>query len=100
MAGCAMTQINLPRRRFMHLVAGAALPASFLPPLVPAQPSPSTEAAEPTQSERAEMSNLARAFVQRYAIPGLSVAVGRAGAIRPLDQPPGRAMPILTSDIA
>jgi CubicO group peptidase (beta-lactamase class C family) len=70
-----MAQINLPRRRFMHLVAGAAaLPASFLPFSVSAQ-------SEPTPSERAEMSNLARAFMQKYAMPGLSVAVGRVGAI-------------------
>jgi Beta-lactamase len=71
----AMAQINLPRRRFMHLLAGAAvLPGSFVPFSVQAQ-------SEPTQSERAEMSNLARAFMQRYAMPGLSVAVGRVGAI-------------------
>jgi len=66
----------------MHLLAGAAaLPALYVPSSVSAQPSPPTETAEPTQSERAEMSNLARAFMQRYAMPGLSVAVGRAGAI-------------------
>jgi CubicO group peptidase (beta-lactamase class C family) len=82
MAGCAMAQNNLPRRRFMHLIAGAAaLPVLLGPSSVPAQPSPPTETAEPTQSERAEMSNLARAFMQRYAMPGLSVAVGRADAI-------------------
>jgi len=70
-----MAQINLPRRRFMHLVAGAAaLPSSFLPFSVSAQ-------SEPTPSERAEMSNLARAFMQKYAMPGLSVAVGRVSAI-------------------
>ena len=66
----------------MHLVAGAtALPALFVPFSVQAQPSPPNDTTEPTQSERAEMSNLARAFMQRYAMPGLSVAVGRAGAI-------------------
>jgi CubicO group peptidase (beta-lactamase class C family) len=77
-----MAQINLPRRRFMQLAAGAAtLPALFAPSSVPAQPSPPTETAEPTQSERAAMSNLAREFMQRYVMPGLSVAVGRAGSI-------------------
>jgi CubicO group peptidase (beta-lactamase class C family) len=66
----------------MQLAAGTAtLPALFAPSAVPAQPSPPTETAEPTQSERAAMSNLARAFMQRYAVPGLSVAVGRAGSI-------------------
>jgi CubicO group peptidase (beta-lactamase class C family) len=58
----------------MHLLAGAAAaPALLASCSVPAQ--------EPMSSERAEMSNLARAFMQRYAMPGLSVAVGRAGAI-------------------
>jgi hypothetical protein len=46
MARCAMAQINLARRRFMQLVAGAAAsPASFVPSSVPAQPSPPTETA-------------------------------------------------------
>jgi CubicO group peptidase (beta-lactamase class C family) len=77
-----MAQINLARRRFMQVVVGAAvLPALFVPSSVPAQPSPPSETAEPTQAERAEMSKLARAFMQTYAMPGLSVAVGRAGAI-------------------
>jgi CubicO group peptidase (beta-lactamase class C family) len=66
----------------MQRVAGAAaLPALFVRSSVPAHPSPTTETAEPTQSERAGMSNLARAFMQSYAMPGLSVAVGRAGVI-------------------
>jgi CubicO group peptidase (beta-lactamase class C family) len=77
-----MAQINLARRRFVQVVVGAAaLPALFVPSSVPAQPSPPSETAEPTQAERAEMSKLARAFMQTYAMPGLSVAVGRAGAI-------------------
>jgi CubicO group peptidase (beta-lactamase class C family) len=41
-----------------------------------AQPTPHT-----TPSERAAMSNLANAFMQKYDVPGLSVAVGRAGAL-------------------
>lgn len=66
----------------MHLAMGVgAWPALFVPSSVAAQPSPPSETAEPTQAERAEMSNLARAFMHRYAMPGLSVAVGRAGAI-------------------
>jgi CubicO group peptidase (beta-lactamase class C family) len=75
-----MAQTDLARRRFMYLVAGAAaLPALPVPSSIAAQASPTAE--EPTDSERAEMSNLARAFMQRYAMPGLSVAVGRAGVI-------------------
>ena len=66
----------------MHMVtSAAALPALFVPCSVPAQASPPTETTEPTTSERAEMANLAHAFMQKYAMPGLSVAVGRAGSI-------------------
>jgi CubicO group peptidase (beta-lactamase class C family) len=66
----------------MRLAAGAAaLPALHVPTSVPAQSSAPPDSAEPTQSERAEMTNFARTFMQRYAMPGLSVAVGRAGAI-------------------
>jgi CubicO group peptidase (beta-lactamase class C family) len=68
-----MAPINLPRRRFMQLIAGAAV--------LPALPSPAAENAEASPSERGEMSNLARAFTEKYAMPGLSVAVGRGGAI-------------------
>jgi CubicO group peptidase (beta-lactamase class C family) len=66
----------------MQLLAGAVpLPALFAPSPIPAQPTPSTETTEPTQAERAAMSDLARAFMQKYAMPGLSVAVGRTGSI-------------------
>jgi CubicO group peptidase (beta-lactamase class C family) len=68
-----MAQINLPRRRFMHLVAGAAA----IPELLVSCSDPP----EPAQSERVQMSHLARAFMERYGMPGLSVAVGRVGAI-------------------
>jgi len=57
----------------MQLIAGAAV--------LPALPSPAAENAEASPSERGEMSNLARAFTEKYAMPGLSVAVGRGGAI-------------------
>jgi CubicO group peptidase (beta-lactamase class C family) len=69
--------MKLSRRNFLHLAAGSAAfpvlsnPCSALPQLAPT----------PTQSERASMSNLARAFMQQYDVPGLSVAVGRAGAL-------------------
>jgi CubicO group peptidase (beta-lactamase class C family) len=77
-----MAPIDLARRRFMHLAAGAAaLPALFASPLVAAQPGPPAENAEPTPAERAEMANLARTFMQTYAMPGFSVSVGRGGAI-------------------
>lgn len=75
-----MAEINLSRRRCTLLAVGAAaLPALIIPAVVPAQSS--LGAAEPTPSERTGMSELARAFLQKYAMPGLSVAVGRGGAI-------------------
>src|SRR5580658_1207697 len=77
-----MAPIDLARRRFMHLAAGAvALPALFASPLVAAQPGPPAENAEPTPAERAEMANLARTFMQTYDMPGFSVSVGRGGAM-------------------
>jgi CubicO group peptidase (beta-lactamase class C family) len=80
--GRAMALITLPRRRFMQLIALAATaPPWLIPSSAAAQPRPPAGTAEPTQSERLAMSNLAGAFMQEYAIPGLSVAVGRAGAI-------------------
>ena len=39
------------------------------------------ETPEPTSAERAAMAQRARAFMQQYDIPALSVAVGRAGAL-------------------
>ena len=67
----------LPRRQFLKLAAGAAAwsgPSSAL-----AQSSDTTP--QPTQAERAAMSDLARAFMEKYAVPGLSFAVGHGGAI-------------------
>jgi CubicO group peptidase (beta-lactamase class C family) len=75
--------MELARRQFLHLTAGAAaLPALSAPfPAMP-QPAPNPDkTAEATPSERSSMSNLARAFMQQYDVPGLSVAVGRAGAL-------------------
>jgi CubicO group peptidase (beta-lactamase class C family) len=61
-----------------------ALPAALLPTerKVLAQPSPfSGDVPGATQSERAAMSNIARAFMQQYDVPGLSIAVGHAGKV-------------------
>jgi CubicO group peptidase (beta-lactamase class C family) len=74
--------MKLPRRRFIKLVAGACLlPASsFRRTLAQTAPDP---AAVPTPSEsaRAAMAKLARAFMQSYDVPALSFAVGYAGAV-------------------
>ncbi|MGC1779569.1 MAG: serine hydrolase domain-containing protein [Xanthobacteraceae bacterium] len=70
-----------PRRHFLHLAAGAAaLPLLQVP--VRAQLAPSSDQTpEPTQAERGAMSDLANALMQQYDVPGLSVAVGRAGTM-------------------
>jgi CubicO group peptidase (beta-lactamase class C family) len=74
--------MRLPRRQFIHLAASAAvLPALTVPVQVIAQPVPNPDkTAGPTPSERTAMTEHANAFMQQYDVPGLSVAVGRAGA--------------------
>ena len=60
------------------------LPAPLLsiPSFAFAQSSPNAgETPEPTAAERAAMADLARSFMQQYDVPGLSVAVGRAGML-------------------
>jgi CubicO group peptidase (beta-lactamase class C family) len=67
----------LPRRQFLYLSAGAAAlsgPLSALAQLSDATP-------QPTQAERAAMADLAGAFMEKYAVPGFSIAVGHGGAI-------------------
>jgi len=67
----------LPRRQFLYLSAGAAAlsgPSSALAQLGDTTP-------PPTQAERAAMADLARAFMEKYAVPGFSIAVGHGGTI-------------------
>jgi CubicO group peptidase (beta-lactamase class C family) len=75
--------LKLQRRHFLHLAAGAtALPAVALCFSASPQPAPNPDNTPPaTQPERSSMSDLARAFMRQYDVPGLSVAVGRAGAL-------------------
>jgi CubicO group peptidase (beta-lactamase class C family) len=75
--------MKIARRQFLHLAAGAAvLPALSVPFSALPRPAPNPHnTAEATPSERSSMSSLARVFMQQYDVPGLSVAVGRAGAL-------------------
>jgi len=75
--------MKLQRRRFVHLAACAAALPVWCPRLaVVAQPVQNLDSSpEPTRSERVAMSNLAQAFMQKYGVPGLSIAVGHGGAI-------------------
>jgi CubicO group peptidase (beta-lactamase class C family) len=72
--------MTLPRRQFLNLAAGAAaLPALSGPFFALAQSSDTTP--QPTPAERAAMAALAQAFMEKYAVPAFSIAVGRGGAI-------------------
>ncbi len=75
--------MKIARRQFLHLAAGAAvLPVLSVPFSAYPQPAPNPDnTGEATPLERASMSSLARAFMQQYDVPGLSVAVGRAGTL-------------------
>ncbi len=70
----------LARRQFLNLVAGAtALPVVSSPFSALGQLSDTTPG--PTPDERAAMSALARAFMDKYAVPAFSIAIGHGGAI-------------------
>jgi CubicO group peptidase (beta-lactamase class C family) len=82
---------GIARRTFMSGALGAGLNAglgagaawvsgAFAPSPALAQPAPG-DVAEPTPAERAAMASSARAFMQTYAVPGFSVAVGHSGQI-------------------
>jgi CubicO group peptidase (beta-lactamase class C family) len=78
----------IDRRAFLaRALRGAALagvsvslPPLFAPLPALAQPGPG-ETPQPTAPERSAISNLAQGFMQQYGVPGLSVAIGRAGAL-------------------
>jgi len=74
--------MKLERRQFIRLAASAAiLPALSLRRAV-AQPLPNPAGvAAPSASERAAMAQVARAFMEKYDVAGLSFAVGYAGEI-------------------
>jgi CubicO group peptidase (beta-lactamase class C family) len=72
------------RRQFIHLAATVSALPTWTGPLysVVAQPAlASNSTPQPQPSERARMAYLAHAFMERYDVPGLSVAIGRAGTL-------------------
>jgi hypothetical protein len=72
-----VSSYRIARRTRSFAGAGAAgRGRPFAPSPAAAQLAPD-EAEEPTPAERAAMAASARAFVQNYAVPGFSVAVGR-----------------------
>jgi CubicO group peptidase (beta-lactamase class C family) len=79
----------LTRRTFLARAAAISAGAWVAPAVTPcpslAQPSGSAAAGEPSVPERAAMAEQARAYMQAYAIPGLSVAIGHSGRIIYLD---------------
>jgi CubicO group peptidase (beta-lactamase class C family) len=74
--------MRLPRRQFLQLAAAAAAtPVSMHPlDLAHAAPNPVGLPA-PTQAERGGMADLAQAFMQKYDVPALSLAIGRADSL-------------------
>jgi CubicO group peptidase (beta-lactamase class C family) len=75
--------MKLARRHFLHLAAGAAvLPVLSVPFSAFPQPAQNPDnTAEATPSERSSMSSLASEFMQQHDVPGLSIAIGREGAL-------------------
>jgi len=61
--------------------AGSACFLPVFPHPILAEVQPADSAPQPTPAERAAMANLADAFMQKYAVPAFSIAVGYGGAI-------------------
>ena len=72
--------MRLPRRQFMQTAGSACFLPVFPHPIL-AEVQPADSAPQPTPAERAAMANLADAFMQKYAVPAFSIAVGYGGAI-------------------
>ncbi|GGI22686.1 serine hydrolase domain-containing protein [Bradyrhizobium guangdongense] len=73
--------MQIGRRNFVKLAASAgALPLLSRPSRAQLAPNPSS-VRPPSPAERAAMARLAQAFMGKFDVPGLSVAIGYAGAI-------------------
>ena len=74
--------MTLPRRQFLRLAAAAAsMPAAMrFSGAAQAAIDPGSLPA-PAPAEHAAMAQLAQAFMQKYAVPGLSIAIGHAGKL-------------------
>lgn len=67
------------RRDFINFLGGAA--ASPFAALSAIAQSIDADPPEPTPAERMAMAEAAKAFMQQYAVPGLSVAIGHSGRL-------------------
>jgi CubicO group peptidase (beta-lactamase class C family) len=72
--------MRLTRRQVIAMASGAVIAASGDRALAQIEPKPASVPL-PTASERAEMTALGRGFMETYAAPALSFAVGYAGEI-------------------
>jgi len=71
--------MKLPRRQFLRLAAAAAaMPAAMRFSNVARAATDPGSLPAPTPAEHAAMAQLAQAFMQKYAVPGLSIAIGHA----------------------
>jgi CubicO group peptidase (beta-lactamase class C family) len=69
----------MKRRDFIRLAGTTAVLAPALPVLSLAQPA--ADLPPPSADETSAMADLAKAFMEKYAVPGFSLAVGHGGAI-------------------
>ena len=71
--------MSVPRRQFLRLAAAAAaLPGAIRFSDVAQAATETGSVSAPTPAEHAAMAQLAQAFMQKYAVPALSIAIGHA----------------------
>jgi CubicO group peptidase (beta-lactamase class C family) len=69
----------MKRRAFINVLSGAIV--CPLTEIAADTPSTGADPPEPVASERVAMAEAARAFMQKYDVPGLSVAIGHLGRL-------------------
>jgi CubicO group peptidase (beta-lactamase class C family) len=70
--------MRMPRRQFLRLAAAAALPGAMRLWDDAQAATDLGDLPAPTRAEQGAMADLARAFMQKYAAPALSIAIGHA----------------------
>src|SRR5262245_30699656 len=78
---CSLAGVGMRRRDFIGLLGGTAAWPLGVSTWAESAPVAAALPAEPSAAERAAMVEAAMAFMQRYAVPGFSVAVGHSGRL-------------------